>query len=168
MSTKTKTPRKKIVKSTPIEEPVPAPVVESVPVHEEASTQPVDKFTEILDRLQNFKKEIGVLIDDVKKLQKEKKRVRSGNVKSGFSKQVKLSANLSAFLNLPPEQLMSRVDVTKLVTEYIKDNNLQIQENRQHFRIDDKLSSLFNIDKNTELHYFKLQSHLKHHYPKDV
>ena len=51
MSSKTKVPRKKTVKPSVTEEPVPVVVTDPEPV-QETPTPPVDKFTEILDKLQ--------------------------------------------------------------------------------------------------------------------
>lgn len=162
--TSTEQPKEPVVSEQIVSEPVVSEPVVSEPVETTRVTNN-DRFITVLEKLNGMKKEIASLIDDVKKLQKEKRK-KNTNVKSGFSKQVDLSDKLKSFLNLPPDQLLSRVDVTRMVTDYIKENNLQITENKQHFRIDNKLSTLFDLVPGDELHYFKLQTHLKHHYPK--
>ena len=125
-----------------------------------------DQLTEFIEKLNDMKKALSIVIDDVKKFQKTFKKPRNVNVKSGFSKQVPISSDLAKFMNVPETDNVSRVDVTKFVTQYIKTCDLQVPTNKQHFKIDNKLSKLLRLDKDSELHYFKLQSHLKHHYPK--
>lgn len=127
-----------------------------------------DKFQHILLTLNDLKKTIVTVIEDVKKLQKEKKKTKNTNLKSGFVKQVPVTPALAEFVGIKESDLISRVDVTKFVTDYIKTNDLQVKENKQHFTLDKKLANLFSMDENSQVHYFKLQAHLKDHYPKQT
>lgn len=127
-----------------------------------------DKFQHILQTLNDLKKTIVTVIEDVKKLQKEKKKTKNTNLKSGFVKQVPVTPELANFVGIKANELISRVDVTKYITNYIQTNNLQVKDNKQHFTLDKKLANLFSMDENSQVHYFKLQAHLKDHYPKQT
>ena len=129
---------------------------------------PNDRFQHILSTLNDLKKTIAVVIEDVKKLQKDKKKTKNTNLKSGFVKQVPVTEKLASFVGIKNDDLISRVDVTKFVTDYIKTNDLQVKDNKQHFTLDEKLADLFAMELNSQIHYFKLQAHLKDHYPKQT
>jgi chromatin remodeling complex protein RSC6 len=61
-------------------------------------------------------------------------------------------------------EMVARCVVNKRITEYIKANNLQTDENKTQFVVDDGLSAVFNVPVGTVVHYFKMQTYLKHHY----
>ena len=162
--------KKKVEKTEPkVEKTEPKvektePKVETV---EKTETPDLDPISSVLQQLFTMKTTIASLIDEVKKIQKgSKKKARTGNQKSGFVKQVPISEDLSTFMGLKQDELVSRVDVTKYLTEYVKTNNLQVPENKQLFKVDEKLAKLFSMDQGEQIHYFKLQTHLKSHYPK--
>jgi chromatin remodeling complex protein RSC6 len=119
--------------------------------------------------LRSVIKRIKVLKNKVSKTMKQKKSTRktSNNVNSGFLKPVGISKELSKFGGWKPDEQISRVSVTKSVCEYIKSNNLQNPEDRRQIIPDAKLSKLLNYDPKKEdspLTYYKIQSHLKHHF----
>ena len=59
---------------------------------------------------------------------------------------------------------MARTEVTQQLIQYIKDNNLQNNENRKIIKPDEKLTALLNIDNELELTYFNLQSFMNKHF----
>jgi chromatin remodeling complex protein RSC6 len=85
---------------------------------------------------------------------------------SGFMKPVKISRDMQKFTGLKDDQLVSRVDVTKAICQYVKTNNLQNQEDRRQFTPDDKLSKLLGTS--DPLTYYNLQKHIQHHFIKPV
>ena len=92
----------------------------------------------------------------------KKTTTRAGN--SGFMKNVKISPEMTKFCGFKADQLMSRVDVTKSICEYVKNNNLQNQADRRQFMPDDKLAKLLGT---TEMiTYYTLQKHIQKHFPK--
>lgn len=92
----------------------------------------------------------------------KKTTTRTGN--SGFMKNVKISPEMTKFCGFKPDQLMSRVDVTKSICEYVKNNNLQNQADRRQFMPDDKLAKLLGT--NEMITYYTLQKHIQKHFPK--
>ena len=93
-----------------------------------------------------------------------KPSVRSGN--SGFMKNVKISVEMAKFCNFKPDQLVSRVDVTKSICNYVKEKDLQNKADRRQFTPDDKLGKLLGTRE--PLTYYNLQKHIQHHFIKPV
>lgn len=91
------------------------------------------------------------------------------NKNSGFLKEVPISKELATFAEWDPKELRSRVDVTRFVCSYIKENDLQNPENGREINPDKKLTKLlkFNAkEADGPLTYPTMQKYLKHHFPK--
>ena len=161
-----------IVETTP---EVTAPLVET--------TQEPDishEFDHILDELKNLKLSIISMTTRVTKLQKRvaresrkgKKKPRTGASKNnGFSKPVDISPELIKFLGLEKGQKLARTEVTKGITKYIKEHELQDKNDKRIILADTKLKKLLSggekkLTSDVPLTYFNLQTYLKHHYPK--
>ncbi len=88
----------------------------------------------------------------------------------GFEKPVPISAELARFCQWAPNDLKSRVDVTKYICKYISDHNLQNPEDRRQIRPDNKLKKLLGYDPEhgDVLRYYNIQTCLKqkNHFPK--
>merc|ERR1712227_324591 len=87
---------------------------------------------------------------------------------SGFAKPTTISKELCAFLEVDFNTQLARTDVTKRITSYIKEHDLQNPDNRREIRPDAKLKKLINMDheQDNKLTYFNLQRCIKHHFPK--
>ena len=85
---------------------------------------------------------------------------------SGFAKPTNVSKELCDFLGVPPDRMLARTEVTRMLNKYIKDNNLQDPDDRRTIRPDSKLQELLRIDSDTQLKYFNMQSYIKHHFVK--
>jgi len=115
-----------------------------------------------------IQKTVKTLTTEAKKLKKHIKKPkgeRKRNVEpSGFNKPGPITPELTKFLGEKANTEVARTTVTKFVSQYIKDKKLQNSENKKEFKVDDKLSKLFGIDKGTSLKYFGVQSHMKQHF----
>lgn len=100
----------------------------------------------------------------VKAMKKPKKRTE--NTQSGFMKPVQISQEMASFAGWSTKDTRSRVEVTKFICNYIKDNNLQNPSDRRQILVDDALSKLLNHPKNSEtpLTYYLLQKKIQHHF----
>lgn len=87
---------------------------------------------------------------------------RSSN--SGFMKPVKISKDMQKFTGIKDDQLVSRVDVTKSICQYVKTHNLQNQSDRRQFTPDEKLAKLLGTSQ--PLTYYALQQHIQPHFVK--
>lgn len=96
---------------------------------------------------------------------KNKKKVKRNNANSGFLKPVKISKEMVKFTGWNEGELKSRVDVTKYICNYIKENNLQNPEDRRQILVDKKLGKLLDYDSSKDpLTYYKIQTHIKKHF----
>ncbi len=186
---------KKVTKAQVVEEPVqvsePAPVVApvetSAPVESASSTEVSaelsldEQFKNIMTRIQSFRTMANELMSDVRKLQKnvnrnikdsKKKQKRRRNLNpdvkrapSGFAKPTKISDSLCSFLGVPSGTEMARTEVTKYLTKYIKEHQLQDQANKRIINCDSKLTSLLNVKPTDDaVTYFNLQRFMKPHF----
>jgi chromatin remodeling complex protein RSC6 len=90
--------------------------------------------------------------------------VRGSRVISVFIRPLKISDELAKFLNVPVGCEMLRTDVSKLINNYIRVNNLQDPANGRRINPDAKFRKLLNINPTDELTYFNLQKYMKHHF----
>ena len=93
----------------------------------------------------------------------------SNGTNSGFLKPVKISSDMAKFTGWDPSELKSRVEVTKYLCNYIRENNLQNPNDKRQIIPDAKLSKLIKYDAKKEaepLRYYSLQKFLKPHFTK--
>ncbi len=118
------------------------------------------------------------VVQQIKALSKQANRVmkqkgpktRKAASNCGFEKPVPISTELAKFCQWAPNELKSRVDVTKYICKYISDHNLQNPEDRRQIRPDNKLKKLLGYDPKQDdvLRYYNIQTCLKqkNHFPK--
>lgn len=93
----------------------------------------------------------------------EKAKARSEN--NGFKKPIQVDDSLRAFLNLTPDQMISRSEVTRAINVYAEKNNLK---NGQNIKMDDTLRKLLNPPAGEDVTFLTLQKYLAPHYVKSV
>jgi chromatin remodeling complex protein RSC6 len=183
---------------TPVVE-APTPVVETpTPVVEESA--PVDtmkmRFEALIKSKQDYMNDIKREIQELRKMQRDhehavkdaskrskKKKAPRDDSKprkpSGFASPVVVSDHLYKFLEqfgVKKTDPIARTDVTRYITTYIKDHDLQNPEHRREIIPDASLKELFGPamepkdpnDANSPLvyTYLKLQKYLSAHFPK--
>jgi uncharacterized protein YPO0396 len=172
------------VAAAPVVAAVPA-VVAAVPA--EAAEEPVqtvgDEIRGMVGSLNGLRETISTLHAQLKKLEKRvareikdaRKRKRrttpqldeNGAAKparlSIFEIPTKLSDDLCVFLGKPKGSEMSRSNVTKAVTTYIKEKGLK---NKHDIKPDAPLKKLLGVADTEGLTYFNLQRYLNKHYIK--
>jgi chromatin remodeling complex protein RSC6 len=97
-------------------------------------------------------------------IQKKKVMKKPDNSRSGITQEVGVSKELESFMGIKSGDRVSRTAVTRTVTEYIKNNNLQNPSNRRQIIMDAVLSKLLNPPTDEQVTYFNLQKFLKVHY----
>jgi len=127
--------------------------------------------------LRSINKALKTLHSDTKRVMKlKKKNNRKKTVVSGFLKPIKISAELAAFTGWDVNGTYSRVNVTKHICDYIKNNKLFNEEDKRLIIVDTKLKALLKYDPSNPpldekgnqapLNYFRLQKYLKPHFIK--
>ena len=178
----------------PTPAPAPAPVTQettSSPSVDASSASPAATlqeqieldFTNLNTKMNELRSLYVSITADMKVLQKNitkhlkesskknrKKRAddpsRPKRAPSGFAKPALISSDLCSFLEKPEGTEMARTEVTKNLTQYIKEHGLQDQNNRRKILPDEKLSKLLGVTASDEVTYFNLQKYMKVHFPK--
>ena len=132
------------------------PQVEEAPVQEDSMEMFYEKLEELNALTKWFNKQGKAIL---KKSGKATRRRTGGGQKSGFSVPVKVDDVLARFLNVDPNDHMPRTEVTKRLTAYIKENELQC-ENKKHFKVDKALADVFSISPGTQTNWFEMQKFL--------
>ena len=154
----------------------PASTTESAP---EPETIDVDALvTRVTDRVESLRRELTLVIGDLKVLRRAAKRVDRTRRKrtlpddpdrkpSGFARPSELSDELCDFLHVERGTQLARTDVTRMVCKYIKDNNLNSEANRRSIDFTKPgagaLKQLLEPESGAVVTYFNLQRYLKRH-----
>ena len=170
-------------------EAAPVPVAEMAPVETVSEPSSLDlieaEFISLTTRLHDIRTLQMSLVSDLKKLHKNvhkhmkessKKQKKKRNTDphrtkrepSGFAKPALISTELCSFLGKPEGTEMARTEVTKYLTQYIKEHNLQDEANRRKILPDAPLKQLLNVGTGDEVTYFNLQKYMKVHFPKSI
>lgn len=118
--------------------------------------------------LRSLNKSIKVLRGHSVRVMKQKTKTnRKNNTNSGFLKPVQLSKEMAKFTGWDHSELRSRVDVTKYICNYIRENNLQNPDDRRQIVADKKLAGLLHYDSKSDdkpLTYYRIQTYMKKHF----
>jgi upstream activation factor subunit UAF30 len=117
--------------------------------------------------LRSLGKRVKTLHGHAGRVMKQKKKTkRKNNQNSGFLKPVMISKDMAKFTGWDPEGLRSRVDVTKYLCNYIKENDLQNPADRRQIMADKKLQKLLGYNPKTDepLTYYRIQTYMKNHF----
>ena len=118
--------------------------------------------------LRSLNKRIKVLRGHSVRVMKQKTKTnRKNNTNSGFLKPVQLSKEMAKFTGWDHSELRSRVDVTKYICNYIRENNLQNPDDRRQIVADKKLANLLQYDSKSDdkpLTYYRIQTYMKKHF----
>ena len=174
------------VETVPVETTLPvetsASVEDSAPVDTNSSlvSNYSDEFTHLLGQLRSLQTTLKELTTYTVQLEKRvakdqrivqkrvngrKKRVNTNNSPSGFSKPGPVSDELRSFLNLGPEDLIARTEVTKRINLYCKEHGLQGEKDKRILNPDKQLKTLLRLGKGDALTFFNLQKYMKVHFP---
>lgn len=183
-------PVKKVVKTKSASKPAPAPVptpepVQNVEVVSEESSPTIEKsmgdvLTSFSESIQTLTLSLNKMKTDFKLLEKQvlkearsmdkvnakRNKNKGSRAPSGFVKPAGITKELAKFLGLPEDTKIARTDVTKLITSYVKEHNLQDSQNGRKIIPDAKLSALLGVKSSDEVTYFNLQKYMKPHFVK--
>jgi upstream activation factor subunit UAF30 len=156
----------------------PAPEVVVAPKTEEQSDETIENtFKQLYDKINTLKSELSKLSSDIKDVHKQVAKSMKENAKSrkkkadrpkrepsGFAKPTPISQELCDFLSKPLGTEMARTEVTKYLTSYIKEHDLQYPDDKRKIKPDAKLKKLLNLKKDDQVTYFNLQKYMKPHF----
>ena len=183
----TKPVKKVTKKETPAPAPTPTPAPTPVTTQNVVQEPTVTIESSMTTVLSDFAKNIQALSESLNKMKaefrtlekqvlREAKTMDKVNAKrnknkgsrapSGFVKPASISPELAKFLGVAADTKMARTDVTKMITSYVKEHNLQASDNGRRIMPDSKLKALLNVTDKDEVTYFNLQKFMKHHFVK--
>jgi len=155
----------------------PAEAVEAVE-GAEAVVPAVDHIAEmatllvsILSQVKEAQAKLKIIVKESDKMKKtidkaEKKRAKARTSPNGFAKPAKISNEMCDFLGVDRGTELSRTEVTRRITAYIKTNNLVNPKNRREIKPDAKLKKVLEVGPNDDVTYFVLQRYLSKHFIK--
>jgi chromatin remodeling complex protein RSC6 len=136
-------------------------------------------FADVLSTLSNFRSQITMLQNQIRSLEKTvkknmktlqreaKKNRNKGNRKpSGFAVPTPISNELCDFMKRPRGSKVARTEVTQYIIRYIKEHDLQYQENRKIIKPNKALRSLLASKAKDEVTYFNIQRYMNRHFEK--
>lgn len=181
---------KKTDKATPVAAVAPTPVVAATPVatevtHEEDISATLQKsIAELHEQLSSLKSAASAAANALKTIEKQAARVikkadrrkkrkaadvgEGGETKASsciFTKAVKITDELCAFLGKPKGTEVSRSAVTKGVLAYAKSHSLM---DKQAIKADAALRKLLTLNEGQDLTILNLQKFLSRHYVKST
>jgi chromatin remodeling complex protein RSC6 len=128
--------------------------------------------------IRHINKKLEVLRNDMAKMLKIKSTKQRDNSKSGLMKPVNISAALYTFLKnagvqgVAKDGKYARVEITKHIHKYVKDNNLRNKDDLRILLPDAPLAKLLGYDvaqsASNPLTYFKLPQFMKQHFISDA
>ena len=172
---------------TKTSEPVATPTAEVEEVETVKPSVPETPTTAFSNKLSDYIGRVSVLNKELKDLDKigkglekdyislvkqfNKKTKVSRNAEdrplSGFAMPSLLSPELYGFLNIEPGTKVPRKDVTRMINEYIKSNDLRDSNDRRCIKPNAELHKIFKSSDTDKITYFNLQSYMKHHFVKE-
>jgi chromatin remodeling complex protein RSC6 len=131
-----------------------------------------NSFETIFESLGVVVKTIKSLQDTVKTLQKQCKTIekKKKNRVARVQEPLVLSKELCVFLKVPLTKRMSKAEVMKTLSTYIKESNLQIEENKRKFKPNKDLCKLFKIKPNEikEMTFVEINKYIIQHVTKPI
>ena len=126
------------------------------------------EFKSVLETLSGFAKQTRSLSDQVRILQKSCKLAEKQTKANKKKPQTPMSLSkvLSTFLSVAPDTQLTKAQVMKSISEYIKTNNLQVESNKRKFVPNKQLQKTFGMKAKAELTFVEINKHVSGHLTK--
>ena len=130
----------------------------------------------LLNSVNTIKSALTEVVSQIKTLEKKikkEKKTQTKQVSSSAQKQRKptglalpttISKELAEFMKETHEKKIARTDVTSYLIKYIKNNNLQDENDKRNINPDEKLSKIFLNPNNEMITFFNMQKYINHHF----
>ena len=153
-------------------------VPEEKPLSKQASQQEkvIQRIESLEVALLTLKKTAELAVSEIKSLKKQAKKIKVNKQKKefkgerkphGFAVPSTVSDEICVFMGVAPGTPISRTDVTKRLTEYIKEKKLQNPKNIRQVIPDETFLNILGKEAKDEfLTHFTMQKYLNHHFLK--
>ena len=124
-----------------------------------------DCFKTLSTQLNDMSKVTRSMQDDFKSLHKMVKQIdkTTRNKKKRPQVKMSISQDLEKFLSIDKGTKLTKAEVMKSVSNYIKEKNLQIQEDKRRFLPNKELSKIFGIKKPQNMTFVEINKHVSQH-----
>lgn len=114
-------------------------------------------------------KQVRSLQDSLKQLNREFRNLDRQNKAKKKRPQTPLllSTDLENFLSVQHGTKLTKAEVMKNISSYIKEKNLQVAENKRQFIPNKQLAKIFNIKKPHSMTFVEINKHVSHHLTKE-
>jgi upstream activation factor subunit UAF30 len=128
----------------------------------------INDMKELFSVLEKKAKKLSHAVESVvKKEQKISSKVKKERKPCGFAVSSKVTPEMCEFMGRNEGELISRIEITKYLNKYIKENNLENSENRQNIIPDEKLWKILGSDaEDKKITHFTIQKYLNKHFLK--
>ena len=128
----------------------------------------ISDMKELFGLLEKKAKKLSHAVDlVVKKEQKSGAKVKKERKPCGFAVSSKVTPDMCEFMGRNEGELISRIEITKYLNKYIKENSLENPENRQNIVPDEKLWKILGEEaRNEKITHFTIQKYLNKHFLK--
>ena len=125
-------------------------------------------FKGIYDELATAGNQVKSIQDSLKQLNREFRNLDRQNKAKKKRPQTPLllSADLENFLIVQHGTMLTKAQVMKNISSYIKEKNLQVAENKRQFIPNKQLSKIFNIKKPHSMTFVEINKYVSHHLTK--
>lgn len=125
-------------------------------------------FKGLYEELALAGKQVRSIQDNLKGLNREFRALDRQNKARKKRPQValSLSKDLEKFLSVEHGTKLTKAEVMKSISSYIKSKNLQVAENRRQFVPNKQLSKIFNLKTPYSMTFVEINKHVSHHLSK--
>jgi len=126
------------------------------------------QFKSIYELLNTHNKQTREIQETLRGLQKTTKGAarQAKTNKKKFQEKLNLSNDLAKFLSVDSGVKLTKAEVMKSVSEYIKTNNLQLEENKRRFKPNKQMSKIFEMKQSDKLTFVEINKHVSGHLSK--
>ena len=127
-----------------------------------------EQFTSLLNMTNDMAKETKGLQTGLKDLYKKFRTLeKSCKTKTKrVQKPCALSKELQKFLKVDTDTQLTRAKVMSMISDYIKEKNLQIQDDKRKFSTDNSLAKIFGVKKSHSMSFIEINKYVSPHLSK--
>ena len=127
-----------------------------------------NQFKEIYTSLNTFMKQSKSISEQLRTLQRNCKQAdRAAKIRNKRPQEpMNVSKELAKFLKIGNGQQLTKAEVMKMVSTYIKDKNLQIADDKRKFVPNNALVKIFGISKAQNMTFVEINKHVSQHLSK--
>ena len=127
-----------------------------------------NQFKIVQDNLTNITGKTKELIESIRILQRNCKQEEklAKHKKKKVQAKLNLSKDLEKFLSVEHGTKLTKAEVMKAVSSYIKENKLQLEDNKRRFKPNKKLHTVFGMSPKSNMTFVEINKHVSSHLSK--